>query len=387
MIALQSFLIYFGAWCRAFGPAERRDAPLSLRRLAFLIVIPCFLVVVAINWVSLLLDRLLFWRLTSVELRRPVFVLGVPRSGTTYLHRELAKDPAFSTTATWEATLAPAILQKKLARALGCIDRTLGSPLLRSLSWGVGKAATNVNDVHPIGLLDAEEDYLLMISAAGCFFMSLAFPSNRNLKDLGHLSNLPTPRQEQLLDHYHRLIQRQIYTHPGQLLSKNAAFASWMPSLAKRYPDALFVVCVRSPDEAIVSQVNSLASARAVFATYPDEARVSAAFRDHYSAWFDDLASFTSDSDANAIVIEQEWMRDHPEETLHLIYSRLDRSPPQLPLHTRAPSVSANSAPARSRTQNSHLTSTIESNYRTLQSIAVSQRHQVTTSEGKSNAK
>jgi hypothetical protein len=328
-----------------------------------------------LNGVCLLLDWVFYRRFSALPVSRPVFVVGVPRSGTTFLHRELATDPAFSTTATWEATVAPAIIQRSAARALAAFDRTLGHPLARALSWSIGRTARSVNDVHPIGLLEAEEDYLLLLTAGGCFFMSLAFPGSADLKNLANFSALEHGRQQQLLDHYHRLLQRQLYANPGQLLSKNAAFASWLPALARRYPDALFVICIREPDQALASQVNSLAAARAFFATYPDTNRLSSTFAGYYRLWFRHLADFADAPGAAVLVIEQEWMRSNPAETLRLVYQHLQRTAP--PGGRTQPKPKAVTNPQRG---NSYLADSAAKSraswpsYKTLQDIAVSQR-------------
>jgi hypothetical protein len=60
------------------------------------------------------------------QIRQPVFVLGVPRSGTTFLHRALAADAAFTTTRTWELLFAPSLCQRYLIRGLIAVDSSWG---------------------------------------------------------------------------------------------------------------------------------------------------------------------------------------------------------------------------------------------------------------------
>ncbi len=45
-------------------------------------------------------------RIKRVKIKRPVFILGHPRSGTTYLHYVLSQDPRFAFCQTYEG-LAP----------------------------------------------------------------------------------------------------------------------------------------------------------------------------------------------------------------------------------------------------------------------------------------
>ena len=77
----------------------------------------------------LLLDEILFpgYRKTKVE--KPVFIIGNPRSGTTFLHRIMDKDKQnFTSFQVWELIFAPSITQRKLIWAL------IGSPTFPK-SW------------------------------------------------------------------------------------------------------------------------------------------------------------------------------------------------------------------------------------------------------------
>jgi len=325
MLFLNALLIYLGAWCQAWTRAGRAQAPLSFRRLAVLLAFPLFLGLQAVHGICLLLDNLLFPAYRRQPVRRPVFVLGIPRSGTTFLHRELAQDPACTAPQTWEVLFAPSLCQRYLIRLLGRADRALGRPVERLLQGSIARFGGEVNAVHPLGLQDAEEDYLCLLPAAGCFFMMLAFPQSLALHDLGHLKRLPTARRERLLDFYHTLLQRHAFFHGGgaRVLSKNAAFASWSSALAERYPDAVFVVCVRDPATALASQIASIASARRVFGTFPDDETVTELFADFYRHWLECLRRLAQTHSARTLIVEQEWLRAHSESVTAWVRSRL----------------------------------------------------------------
>ncbi len=87
MVYVDGLIVYLAAWLGAFLPSGRTDAPLTPRRLALLAVFPLFLVFQVLQIVGLALDHLLFPAFRSTKLRQPVFIVGVPRSGTTFLHR------------------------------------------------------------------------------------------------------------------------------------------------------------------------------------------------------------------------------------------------------------------------------------------------------------
>ncbi|KGE03564.1 sulfotransferase [Pseudohaliea rubra] len=314
---LQSFLvamaIYGRCYLRSVLPGRHPAAPLGPRRLLFLLLFPLFLLLQLLHWLALALDELLFPDYRQQALQRPVFIAGIPRSGTTYLHRLLASGEGFTTVRTWEALLAPAICQRRALRALARLDRRLGAPLARALDWLIARGSGDFASVHAVGLQDAEEDYLCLLPVAGCFLLLMAFPFDRNLEQLGTLSTLPARRRRALMAFYHRILQRHCYCHPGErFLSKNAAFASWLPYLAERYPDAMFVLCVRQPSTALASQLSALRPARRLFGTDPDGTRTTARFRRLYGAFLDDLVAFAAAAPGRVKILAQRDLRAAP---------------------------------------------------------------------------
>ncbi|MFT4767440.1 MAG: hypothetical protein ACI8RN_000566 [Glaciecola sp.] len=325
---LEAMAIYSRAWLGAFQRTQRPAAPLTPRRIALLLVFPLFMAVQLLHWACLALDHVFFPAFRRQPIRQPVFVLGVPRSGTTFLHRALANDAAFTTTTTWELLLAPSLCQRYLIRTLIAFDKRLGAPLAHMLRWLVKRGGRNLEAIHAVSLDAAEEDYLALLPAAGCFFASLAFPASTPLAALGDFSTLFEGRRGRLIDHYHALMQRHVYAHGGrQLLSKNAAFASWADALQARYPDAIMVLCIREPLHAISSQLSSLQPARLFFGTDPKGEELPRLFRHYYARWFMDLELFARHS--QSLVIDQEWMARHSDRALDQIYLRLGRERPE----------------------------------------------------------
>ncbi|EAQ96563.1 sulfotransferase [Congregibacter litoralis] len=324
----EAMAIYTRAWLGAFGSGQRVAAPLTPRRILLLLLFPVFMIVQLLHWVCLALDHVFFPAFRRQSIHRPVFVLGVPRSGTTFLHRALADDGAFTTTRTWELLFAPSLCQRYLIRGLIGLDKLMGAPLAQVLRWLVKRGGRELEAIHAVGLDAAEEDYLALLPAAGCFFASLAFPGSSSLAALGKFNTMSEGRRRRLMDHYHALMQRHVYAHGGrQLLSKNAAFASWGDALRERFPDAVMILCIREPLRAVSSQVSSLQPARSLFATDPDGEELPRLFRQYYERWFTDLARLAIHR--QALVIDQEWMAGHGDEVLDRIYSRLGRERPE----------------------------------------------------------
>ncbi len=261
-------------WLQSLCPNKHDGAPLGLKRLLLLLLgYPLFLGFQLIHWLCFLLDELLFRSYRTVEIQSPVFISGIPRSGTTFVHRMLAQNSEqFTTVSTWEAVLAPSITERKVLRALGAIDQTLGGFGRKGINRLIASSAGDFNDIHEVGLDIPEEDYLWLLPLGSCFILLLAFPFSPWLKQVGMLNTTDEHTQRQQLVFYKRCIQKHLYCSPAgkRFLSKNAAFASWTGALREEFPDAQFVLCVREPVSALSSQLSSLNSARALFATDPD---------------------------------------------------------------------------------------------------------------------
>ena len=193
----------------------------------------------ALHWLGFLLDELLFRGYRSVPIESPVFISGIPRSGTTFVHRTLAQDRTqFTTVSSWEAALAPSITERKLVRALAWIDRKTGSLGHRTLHRLTARIAGDFNEVHELDPTGPEEDYLWLLPTGSCFILLMAFPFSTWLKRTALLQEMPSAQREQLLEFYRRCIQRHLYCAPPgrRFLSKNAAFASWVAPLAHSCP-------------------------------------------------------------------------------------------------------------------------------------------------------
>ncbi len=261
--------LYLLWWLRALGGWRDPVVVFGPRRWLLLLVgIPLFLLIQLGHGVFLLLDELLFPRYRATPVKDAILITGIPRSGTTYLHRTLAQHSAgFTTFSTWEALLAPSITQRHLIWMGSRIDRRLGGPVRRLLEASIRWLGRDLETVHRMRLDAAEEDYLTLLPAAGCFIMLLAFPAAPGLQGLGRFPAAVAPqRRERLLHFYYRGLQRHLYAHgkTGTLLSKNAALGSWTADLARWLPSARFLVCIREPHQALASQLKAIESARGI---------------------------------------------------------------------------------------------------------------------------
>jgi hypothetical protein len=261
------------------GPSAR---PLAfLRRLLVMAgFVPLFALLQLIHWVGLLLDEILFRGYRRVEVHEPLFVLGVPRSGTTHLHRVLAQDPQYTTFSTWECLFAPSVTERRLWMGLRWLDARFGRPLGRLLDGLEHRIFRGMAQVHSMGLRDPEEDYFALMPVLACFILILPFPADPYLWRMGAFDRaMSAEERARLMAFYHACLQRHLYVHgPGKrLLSKNAAYAPLAGSLRKAFPDARFLVCLREPAATLPSQLSSLEPGVRLFgvlSAFPD-------FREH----------------------------------------------------------------------------------------------------------
>jgi hypothetical protein len=205
----------------------------------------------------LILDNVFFpaWKKTAVV--KPLFITGLFRSGTTFLHRLLAEDDkTFSAFKTWEIYLAPSITQRKILKAWKVIDRLLGSPAMKWLDRYDSRRLGEIR-FHQVGLWKEEEDEGLLLYLWDSLFTWFFFPDKAGIRDFAFAGGEMSPgRQRRKLKFYKECIQRHLYCHPGAsvYLSKNPAFTPKLASLKEAFPDARIVYMVRDPAEVLVSQ-------------------------------------------------------------------------------------------------------------------------------------
>lgn len=244
------------------------------RTLALLVVAPPFLALQAVHWIGFLLDEILFPEYRDIPVREPLFVVGMPRSGTTFLHRLIAADgERFTTPRLWHLVLAPSITERRAWGALVRLDRALGRPLGRLWRRTECLLFGWMDEVHPIRADAPEEDHLFLLPRFRCFLLVLAFPRHPAVWRLARFDRLPARERRRVVAFYRSCLQRHLHVVGAdrRVVSKNPSFTPWIESLAEAFPDARFVCCVRDPRRAVPSLLSSLADGAALFGWDPAE--------------------------------------------------------------------------------------------------------------------
>jgi hypothetical protein len=214
------------------------------------------------TWLNLLLDNVLFRRYRDVRVDAPVFIAGNFRSGTTFLHRLLARDrERFCTMQMWEVLFAPSILQRRTVQALGALDRRLGAPLGRRLA-AVEDDWQEENPMHRVSLGAPEEDDYLLLHVWSALTIGLSSGVLEEARPYARFdTDLPRSDQDRIMDFYRRCLQRHLHAHRAEgriYLAKNPALTPKIDTVYRWFPDARIICLVRSPLEMVPSFVNMM---------------------------------------------------------------------------------------------------------------------------------
>lgn len=256
-----NFSLLFRVAYKSIFKTRGTHARLTPKRLFSLISIALFYCFAEITgWIGFFLDNIFFSGYRQQNIRQPIFIIGPPRSGTTYMQRILAQDEArFSSMKSWEIMFAPSVTQKKFFKALGALDSRCGSPLFRLGSVLEKSLFKNLSTIHPSSLFEAEEDGMILLhifSSATAFFV-LPFAEEFRPYFLFD-QELPESQRRRILGFYKRCVQNHLYVfgRDKQFLSKNPMFSTMVQSLDEIFPDAKFIYMARTPLETVPSAIS-----------------------------------------------------------------------------------------------------------------------------------
>ncbi len=220
------------------------------------LMVPLFMALSVINNVGMALDWLLFPSFTKQAIRQPVFVVSLPRTGTTnLLHALNAPGMPFTSMKLWEILLAPSIVQKRIIR--WCWQRMPHS-LQRRVRRFDERLFNSLNNVHHASLFLPEEDDLMLMWSFSTAFMGMFYPETDVMRAHFRFDEAISERQKKrIMKRYRRLVQRHLYAVRAgddvRFLSKNPAMAAKVQALASHFPDGQAVVIERPPHNVLPS--------------------------------------------------------------------------------------------------------------------------------------
>jgi len=217
-------------------------------------------------------DRQRFPEIADADLQEPLFITGLPRSGTTFLHTLLAADPRWRAPAGWEVMYPsppPGARADPADRRCLRADRRM-----KKLYWLTPGFAA----IHELDAQLPQE----CIAITGATFISDMFPTMCHVPSyqrwLDKADQVPAYR-------YHRRFLQHLQGGAGGLhwLLKAPAHLFGLRALLEVYPDARIVFLHREPREVLPSLANLTQVLRGAFSDRHAPAATGAELRDHWS--------------------------------------------------------------------------------------------------------
>lgn len=232
-----------------------------MKRFFLIFFLALFIVITEIfNWTCLALDHLFFPTFKKVVVKPPLFIVGMPRSATTFCYELVVADSANMTSMKlWEILFAPSILQKKIFRFMKRIDNLMNQSIKRRI-LSIEKYLFQQNEaIHPISLFNYEEDDYLFLHVFSTVAYSFIFPQNKWFSSFREFDEKLTERQKRfLMNYYQGCIKRHIFvygTHK-RYLSKSPSHTPKIKTLLQYFPGSQFIYMLRDPFQTIASTVS-----------------------------------------------------------------------------------------------------------------------------------
>ncbi len=218
-------------------------------------------------------DREVYPSIVRQEIHEPLFIVGLPRSGTTLLHTLLAMDPDHRVPLTWEVmSPSPPTGDNEKRR----IQRAISS--CNCFNW----LAPTFRQVHPVGAELPQECVSLMTPT----FMSDQFDA---------MYYVPSYRAwffrqdlRPAYEYHRRFLQHlQVRRNAPRWVLKAPTHMFALPALLSVYPDAIFVQTHRAPLDAMASVSSLMTILRRVFSDAVDPQTVCREAIDYWSKTLD----------------------------------------------------------------------------------------------------
>ncbi len=237
------------------------------------------------------------------RIEQPIFLTGLPRSGTTFLHSLLMLDENSRVPRIWQA-IHPYPLARDVARGRDRRRRMVDRQL-----WMFQRLAPEFRNLHPVNASSPQEcsELNAHVFASLRFDTTYDIPSYREWLDArGHL--------EAYRFHKRFLQHLQHQAGPGQWVLKCPDHVFAIRDIRAVYPDARFVFLHRDPLKVLPSVARLTEMLRRPFTKRIDRARIGA---QESQRWLEGTARMMAESEQGG----------QPEPILHVRYAELVADP------------------------------------------------------------
>ncbi|MDF1831235.1 MAG: sulfotransferase [Porticoccaceae bacterium] len=213
----------------------------------------------------------------EIEVAAPLIVLGLPRTGTSFLFDLLAEDPSHRYLTNWEATVGQVPPPGDYSWD-NDPRRRLGRYLLRFQNYLIPQ----MKEIHTFHLDGPEECTSLLMQG----FSTLAIAAMFNVP--AYSQWLTTADHEPTYEHFKKTLQTLQWKYPGERwLLKSPSHIDAVDSILKVFPDARFVQTHRDPVKAVASFASLCAAFRGLYSTSVDMHKVGEQALDRLATDFD----------------------------------------------------------------------------------------------------
>ena len=207
----------------------------------------------------------------QVPLERPIFIVGLPRTGTTHLHNLISADPTLRSLPYWES-LEPV----PPASERGCLPDPRRARTQLAVDW-IDAVMPLFKRMHEMTVDHVHEEIqLLAIDFSSMLFESTAYvPAVRD----DYQARDQTPHYRylrrilQILSWFDLEQERaagRVAPEPRRWVLKSPQHSEQLPVLARVFPDATFVVTHREPVAVTASVVSMITYGARMSVEHPD---------------------------------------------------------------------------------------------------------------------
>lgn len=267
------------------------------------------------NRLRLVADRTRHPGIAGEEIRAPVVIVSLPRTGTTLLHGLLGRDPANRVPRSWE------VMYPSPPPDASRPDEDPRVAEVRGQFRWFQRMAPQYRVAHPIGAELPQECIAITTHA----FESPRFHRTHHLP--GYRSWLQERDRADAYRWHRRILQHLQWRTPGERwVLKNPPHTFWIETLHRTYPDARFVQTHRDPLTVMASFASHTHRLRRAFTRREDTVDADRLAR-RWAEGMEGLMAFRDrpdvDDDRFVDVHYGDLVRD-PVEEVRRIYRRLD---------------------------------------------------------------
>jgi hypothetical protein len=242
---------------------------------------------------------------------KPVFVLGLPRTGTTVLYGMLAANPALRSPSSWEVARpfpAPADEDPERVKAS---QKDLD---------GFRRLAPGIDQIHPMGPHLPQECLAMQAPSFSSYEFVTTFPVPSYWEWLRQQDMAPAYAYER------RFLQHlQSGGHRGEhWVLKTPCHLMWLDALLEVFPDALLVHTHRDPTTVLASVSSLMSTIRSAVSDRVDPVAIG---REQLDAWTWGMQRVMAARDRlpsdRVVDVRYEDTVAHPVETVEKVYAHL----------------------------------------------------------------